>query len=601
MACTHGLAKLVVIKLAGLALSIGLPLRALGQTTLAGDQPGVWNVRTLGALGDGRTDDTAVFQKALDAAGRASGGIVFVPAGQYRIGGTLSVPGNVRLEGIYRFAPTTRWGRSDELSGSVLLATSGRAEPAAPPFIRLAGHNASVSGLVIAYPDVDNSRVPPEAYPPCLLAEGVDNVCIDNCLLLNPYEAIRLVRAGRHLVRNVMGYPRWRGIYVDECYDIGRIENVHFWPFGVHYRPEDPLCQWINLNGVAFEFARTDWQYVLNTFCFGYGVGYKFTQSKHGSPNGNFLGIGADCCERAVVIEQCQPPGLLITNGEFVGRWTSREAITVEIKPQVIGLVSLVNCSFWGPIDRAVVMESQAGQLVLNSCHFCEWDVAQRGAPAIDLLAGHTSVFACTFRQDSRWHLRIGPKVARVLVLGMHTPGRTFIDNNAPARTTISGVPPSPQDLLPENVRRHYRLEVGREGDSPFLLLWHGPEKDQRPFRWSGPRSLVLLPVCPNEEYQLELEAAIPRHLPPKSFAVYKDNEKAADLAPGKTSFRLKAGPQPEVILELRGPGWIPAETDPRSQDQRVLGIQLFSVTARSLSGQNMPEDPILLNAPPPP
>ncbi|MBM3859568.1 MAG: hypothetical protein FJ395_07960 [Verrucomicrobia bacterium] len=92
---------------------------------------------------------------------------------------------------------------------------------------------------------------------------------------------------------------------------------------------------------VAFELARTDWHYVFNTFCFGYGIGYKFSETKAGSANGNFLGLGADSCERAVVVEQAQAPGLLITNGEFVGRWSSTNAVCVEIAPQARGKVSL--------------------------------------------------------------------------------------------------------------------------------------------------------------------------------------------------------------------------------------------------------------------
>ena len=32
-------------------------------------------------------------------------------------------------------------------------------------------------------------------------------------------------------------------------------------------------------HGEAFIFGRSDWQYVLNTFCFGYNVGYKFIQT----------------------------------------------------------------------------------------------------------------------------------------------------------------------------------------------------------------------------------------------------------------------------------------------------------------------------------
>ena len=161
-----------------------------------------------------------------------------------------------------------------------------------------------------------------------------NNVGVTECCFLNPYEAIHLFRAARHLVRNVTGYPSKRGIYVDECYDIGHIENIHFWPFGVAYKPDDPYCKWVNTQGVAFELARTDWHYVSNTFCFGYGVGYKFSESKAGGSNGNFLGLGADSCRRAVLVEQAQPPGLLITNGEFVGRWGSDDSVCVEIGPK---------------------------------------------------------------------------------------------------------------------------------------------------------------------------------------------------------------------------------------------------------------------------
>ena len=43
-------------------------------------------------MGDGSTHDTAAFQQALDTVGKAGGGIVFVPTGNYRIEGHLSVP-----------------------------------------------------------------------------------------------------------------------------------------------------------------------------------------------------------------------------------------------------------------------------------------------------------------------------------------------------------------------------------------------------------------------------------------------------------------------------------------------------------------------------
>ncbi len=237
------------------------------------------------------------------------------------------------MQGIYRVPPDGGRKRARPLSGSVLCAYAGRGSTTGPPFIRLAGDNAAVEGLIITYPEWKHSDVPPVPYPPCVFSQGTQNVGIRNCCFLNAYEAVKLIRAYRHLVRNVTGYPINRGIFVDECYDIGHIENIHFWPFGVNYDPRDPYCQWINTHGVAFELARTDWHYVSNTFCFGYGIGYKFSQSKHGSTNGNFLGLGADCCQRAVVVEQAQSPGLLITNGEFVGRWGGTDSVCLEIEP----------------------------------------------------------------------------------------------------------------------------------------------------------------------------------------------------------------------------------------------------------------------------
>jgi hypothetical protein len=48
------------------------------------------------------TDCTASFQAALDAASAAGGGTVFVPAGEYRINGTLRIDSNVILRGRWR-------------------------------------------------------------------------------------------------------------------------------------------------------------------------------------------------------------------------------------------------------------------------------------------------------------------------------------------------------------------------------------------------------------------------------------------------------------------------------------------------------------------
>ena len=58
----------------------------LGQAGCAGLSRAPLNVRAFDAAGDGKTKDTAAFQKAIDACAAAGGGEVVVPAGDYLVG-----------------------------------------------------------------------------------------------------------------------------------------------------------------------------------------------------------------------------------------------------------------------------------------------------------------------------------------------------------------------------------------------------------------------------------------------------------------------------------------------------------------------------------
>ncbi len=507
--------------------------------------------------------------------------MVAVPAGRYRIAGHLTVPANVTLQGVYRVPPTTGPRALTNLTGSVLFAYAGRGTSNEAPFIRLGGNNAAISGLIVAYPEWKQTDVPPVPYPPCVASQDTENVGISECLLLNPYEGIRFVRAHRHLVRNVTGYPIWRGIYVDECYDIGHIENVHFWPFGVNYDPKNPYCEWINTRGTAFELARTDWEYVFNTFCFGYGVGYKFSASKAGSANGNFLGLGADSCQRAVVVEQAQPPGLLISNGEFVGRWSSTDAVCLEIGPDAEGKVSLVNCSFWGPIDRCVWMRSATGQFTASACHFVHWDNRGVGSAALQLDAGKAIVQGCTFGQDNL-HVQVGSNVISAILTANQAPGGFQVENHAGRRAQIAL---NEEDSIAwtAEARAHYRLTLGETGDGRYLQGWHGPERAGRPFRWSMAESHFVLPVASGQSYTLTVEASVPAQARSAETGLYLDGKRLTPITSGDPwKVTLPASAEERVRVELRCQDWIPQQAIPGSRDARRLGIQVYSVTMRA-------------------
>jgi len=193
---------------------------------------------------------------------------------------------------------------------------------------------------------------------------------------LNCWNAIRAVMAGRHYIARIQGQPSNIGIFVDETYDIGRIEDVHWNPW---FSTDKDYFSYQLLHGRAFVFARTDWEYVFNTFGFGYAIGYHFIKSKEGSCNGNFLGIGMDMAVNAsVLVEESDIWGILISNGEFTSfldpswivnfnkTWPS---VQIVVANSNTGSLKISNSAFWGPSDGYAYIEG-SGSVSFTSCVF---------------------------------------------------------------------------------------------------------------------------------------------------------------------------------------------------------------------------------------
>jgi hypothetical protein len=257
--------------------------------------PGTYlNVRDLGARGDGTTDDTAALQKALEAAGQAGGGIVFVPTGNYLIKGHLVVPDNVTLEGVFR-APTAR----SQNRGTTLPAVEGQGKADGEPFIFLHA-NSVLKGVTVFYPEQNQDA--PVPYPWCVRGIG-DNGALLDTLLVNPWQGVDLATfpCGRHLVRGLYGQPLKTGLFIDNCLDCGRLEDIHFWPFWT-----EKLIPFTQREGTAFLIARTDWEMISNCFCLGYRVGFEFTSAGHDGPNCLITNSGPDVCLTGVLVRVSQ-------------------------------------------------------------------------------------------------------------------------------------------------------------------------------------------------------------------------------------------------------------------------------------------------------
>jgi hypothetical protein len=302
--------------------------------------------------------------------------VVVVPPGAYWIGGPLVVPPFVTLQGSWTRPPdpgaafnfpSPRWISSEppyqtlrpwwdpneylpHLHGSVLLTDYGRGcEDAGDKyaFITLVGPSSTLKGFWIYYPwqGVLNRRggrkrfgvVPYQwtirAAPlPGQLPgnhEGI-SCAVSEVLLLNSYSGLDFTYySGRHILQHIWGQPIREGIRIDNAYDIGRILDIHFWPFWDHGGAEKGPGMFIRDFTARYGFAlvlfRSDMQIVHNFFAIGYFVGVHLgfsSKSGEGRPGGacsaQFTNLNLDQMVNAIDYHATAQNGVQITNANLV-------------------------------------------------------------------------------------------------------------------------------------------------------------------------------------------------------------------------------------------------------------------------------------------
>jgi hypothetical protein len=395
-----------------------------------------------GAIGDGVADDTAAFQKALEAC-RETGGVVRVPAGRYLLAGHLRIPDGVALEGEWRAPHGVSLHESVhpealQLHGSVLLVAEGAGDADGPPFITL-GNNSAVKGLTFFYPQQTQTN-PPVAYPWTIRAVGWDTAVVD-VFMVNPYQAVDLSGGyiGRHTVRGLYAQALYRGIYVDDCHDITRIEDVHLFPFWDFLL--SPLKDFMEQEAEAFVIGRTDWQQMTNCFCIGYHTGFHLITSLVTEPYdagpGNVLitGGGADSGRVAVRVEQTQShAGVSFVNCQLFGD------ILVESTNQ--GPVKFTGCGVFGSIRGQngvrFARTDGSGPVSFVNCHFRAIHPGASGAAAgIHALGGRLTVSSCQFQDAASSAIVLDRPVRAAVVMGNQFAGENAVVNRAEGEVQI--------------------------------------------------------------------------------------------------------------------------------------------------------------------
>lgn len=368
-------------------------------------------------LSDGKSDATSAIQTLMDATAK-SGGCLELPAGQFRIDGSLNIPTGVTLKGVWE---STHHGLTKV--GTCLMLTGGRGREEAPAGIRM-NTSTGLIGLTIAWPE--QSWPNPVPYPWAVLAEGM-HCQIENITLVNAWNGIAMGSISDSslcVVRNVYGCVLRRGLFIDNCYDISRVENVHFNP---HYWPrsdmdnrpinglpniDQAVANVMRRNLEAFIVGRNDWGYFTNCFVYGAKIGIHFIQTKAGSYNGQMSGCGVDGAIRCVVAESVNPFGIIITNGQFVAHPAFKETAKggfVDVQEHEIAQIVTIekssnfiqfnNCTFWGTSQHIAHLQGR-GAVSFHQCCMRDWGKLGQDRSAILCETGKLTVLNSMFNEN---------------------------------------------------------------------------------------------------------------------------------------------------------------------------------------------------------
>jgi hypothetical protein len=185
------------------------------------------------------------------------------------------------------------------------------------------------------------------------------------------------------------------------------------------------LIPYLKENLIGFKIGKTDWEYISNCFVIFAKHGFEFDDYGHGSGNAIVTQSGSDISPIGVQVNQVQRhAGVQFANCQFMS--------TVKIGPDNVGPVKISNSGFWKVRETLEqVVNEGAGTLILNACHFYDWDIPRKGAPCIRATNGRLTMNGCDFMQRGKRTVQLEDK----FIAGSIT-GCLFRDNTI---TNLSG------------------------------------------------------------------------------------------------------------------------------------------------------------------
>jgi hypothetical protein len=359
------------------------------QCAMSQPETAVVNVRDFGAVGDGVADDTAAFQKAIEASAK-KGLQVFVPPGRYRITKglnlatqTLSGPpvavwvaDDVSMPTIVcsvNDAPVFRLTKGACIHGlNIVCDWQGKEPSPRPPVIEIAGVGCRVSETTIRSPWIG------------IAADGKSNVgraCIEKVFLVDCH----------HI-----------GVRLTGTWDVSWVSKVEVWSPASKAFPE---------TGVAFQFGKNDVLLVSDCFAYRAQVGYQFLDEIQGCEiKGGTWGSMSNCvsdfCSTGVEIKGAHT--ISIVGGSHWSHFGGLAVRSGEAQVRVSGVELAANGA------PALLVEG-GNLLTVSSCQIRRLQEG-RHAPAVRIAGGKATVITGCVVESSTKAFDVRPDLKDVIL-----------------------------------------------------------------------------------------------------------------------------------------------------------------------------------------
>ena len=259
----------------------------------------------------GKEDSTLAIQQALNDARRMGGGTVWLPAGQYRITGSLSIPAFVTLRGDWQDPD-----QGNKYGTILLMDIPTLTEKNQTGSIYISG-SAGAMGLTVYYPNQSLEKVQP--YPFTFYVSGLGDgymmQSVINCTLINAYKGIgACVQEGTPhemlTIENVKGTVLSVGAEIYNQADVGTWKGVHFGPDYWADAPEafappnkTQLTEYTRSKTVGFRFGDLEWTQLANIRLSDMKIGIHAVKGKRIEFAGSIYDAQVTNCGTAMLID----------------------------------------------------------------------------------------------------------------------------------------------------------------------------------------------------------------------------------------------------------------------------------------------------------